>query len=115
MRRETGPNPGVKKCGQSKMSKRNQCSQGGCIKRRNGSEKVGECEISWDSGKNALRAYFSETFSPTTVVSANIASVSEYSSDYGKSPGRKTLHHTHTHTGHTNMDIKPAALTVSTF
>ncbi len=79
------------------MNKRNQCSQSSCIKRRNGSEKVGECEISLDSAKNALRAYFSKTFSPTTRLTANIASVSEYGGDYGKSLGRENLHHTHTH------------------
>lgn len=69
---------------------------------------MGECEISLDIGKNALRAYFSKTFYPTTGLTANIASVSEYSSDYGKSPGRENLHHTHTKM-QTNIDIKPAA------
>lgn len=91
------PRLGVKQCGGSKVNKRNQRSRRGRIKRRNGSEKVGECEISWDGGKNALRAYFSKTFYPTTGLTANIASVSEHSSDYGKSPGRENLHHTHTH------------------
>lgn len=73
---------------------------------------VGECEINWESWKNALRAYFSKTFYPTTGLTANIASVSEYSRGYGKTPGRENLNtRTLTHKYmHTNKNIKPGTL-----
>lgn len=76
---------------------------------------MGECEISWDSGKNALRAYFSKTFYPTAGLTANIASVSEYSSDYGKSPGRENLHHSHIDAHVHGHQTCGSALTISTF
>lgn len=42
----------------AEMNVQIQHGEGGFMKRRNGSEKVGECEISWGNRRNALRPYF---------------------------------------------------------
>lgn len=84
---------GVKYCCGSKMNKQNQCILGGCIRRRNSSEK----ERVWN--ELGQREYgFEGIFGPT----ANNASVSKYSSDYGESPSHTQIH--------TNKNIKPALI-----
>lgn len=61
--------------------------------------------------EECLEGLFSKPFDPAAGSTANIASVSEYNSDDGKSPHRVNIHPPHTHTHmHINMDIKPVAL-----